>query len=110
MLESIIKGEEAYYQWVRAEAEKLGADGCTGVPDFHRDCCLEHDLAYRTGMDPRAAFESGQWALSISRAEADARFRTCNQKRSLLGWFAPMAWWRWAAVRLLAAKAFKGTK
>lgn len=109
-LKQIQEGEEAYYQWVRVEAAKLRADGCTGVPEFHRDCCLEHDIAYRTGFDPRAAFKSGEWLAPITRAEADARFRKCNQERSLMGRFSPMSWWRWAAVRLMARKAFKGTE
>jgi hypothetical protein len=92
---------EAYWQWVREEAERVGSDGCTGVPDFHLDCCLEHDLAYRSGRDPRVAFRNG-WdaAPDLERAIADERFKQCIQDESPLGKLSPMAAVRWLGVRL----------
>lgn len=61
-------------------------NGCTGVPEFYRDCCIQHDIDYHDKV--------------ISRAEADARFRRCIQEHSPFGKASPMALWRWAGVRL----------
>lgn len=83
---------EEYWQRVKERAAELLSDGCSGVPDFHVICCLEHDIAYRTGQTV-----DGE---SLTRAEADARFRRCIQSRSLLGFFSPMSWWRWLGVRV----------
>ena len=58
---------EEYWSRVRARAEALGADGCTAVGEWHRDCCLEHDVHCRTGMTINS--------VAISRIEADAVFR-----------------------------------
>lgn len=83
----------SYWERVRDTAAELGADGCTGATGGWVDCCLEHDVHYRlrTTLD----------GTPISRRDADARFRACMQSRSRLGWWSPVAWWRWAAVRLL---------
>lgn len=91
-----------YWQKVREEAAKLEADGCSGVPDFHLDCCLEHDIHYRTRFTI-----DGQ---PISRRKADARFRKCIQSRSKFGKMSPMSWWRWAGVRIFGRSAWKGNK
>lgn len=88
-----------YWNWVRVRAAELESDGCTGVPDFYADCCLEHDLAYRTGLDPRASFVGR--SIPISRAAADRRLRECIQARSKFGRFSPLSWTRWAGLRLL---------
>lgn len=93
---------DAYWHAVRQRAAELGANGCSGVPDFHRDCCLEHDIHYR---DQRTL-----GGVSLTRADADARFRYCLQSRSPLGAMSPMAWWRWAGVRLLGWLAWKARK
>lgn len=63
----------------------MTGDGCTGVPDFYKSCCDEHDEHYSTH--------------DITRSEADQRFRDCIQQQSKLGKLSPLSWWRWAAVR-----------
>jgi hypothetical protein len=97
-----------FRSWVREKAAELGADGCTGVPEFYRDCCLLHDIAYRTGRNPAALYLGRE--EFITRSEADQLFRDCMQQRSKLGKFNPMSWWRWAGVRLFASKAWRGIK
>jgi hypothetical protein len=87
-----------YWARVRRRAKELKSDGCSGVPDFHLDCCLEHDIAYRTGHTV-----DGE---PLTRAEADARLRRCIQKDSSLGVLDPMSWWRWAGVRLFGASSW----
>jgi len=87
-----------YREWVRYRAAKLKADGCTGVPDFYRDGCLEHDLAYRLHRD--------SMDLPITKAEADRRFRWYIQHHSWFGLCSPMSWWRWAAVKWFGNKAW----
>ena len=81
-----------YWERVRDRAAELGADGCTGATNAFRDCCLEHDIFYRTGktLDGRP----------ITKAEADDRFRSCMMAHSVLGFYSPMAWIRWAAVKV----------
>jgi hypothetical protein len=101
-----------YWEWVRSEAELLGSDGCSAVTGIKIDCCFEHDLAYRTGRDPRnafLAFRAGYlypWAKAkrITRRDTDARFRQCLQNRSALGRYSPVAWYRWAGVRLFGGR------
>lgn len=66
------------------------SDGCTGVPDFHVECCWEHDYHFRKGTTL-----DGE---PITFAEANAEFRRCIQSRSRLGRFSPMSWWRWVGV------------
>lgn len=60
------------------------SDGCTAVPDFNfgKDCCAEHDYHYTT--------------QTISRWEADKRFRKCIQKKGYL----VLPWVYWLGVRL----------
>jgi hypothetical protein len=81
-----------YWERVRDKAGEIGSDGCTGAGAVFRDCCFEHDIHYRTGRTL-----DGQ---PITKAQADDRFRACMQARSVLGWWSPMAWIRWSAVRL----------
>lgn len=89
--------------WARVEARAaaLGSDGCTGVSEWHRRCCLLHDVMYRTGqdMDGRA----------ITRAEADYLFWECNRQRTPFSFLSPRSWVRWAGVRLWAWRNQKGT-
>ena len=91
-----------YWTWVRAEASLIKSDGCSKVADIHKDCCYEHDLAYHYGRDPRASYAIKSWSLAakISRSEADARFRKCNQELSSLGKASPLAGWRWLGLRV----------
>lgn len=81
-----------YWQQVENTAKNLGSDGCSFVTEAYHKCCLEHDIAYRTGCRIDGS--------TISRREADRRFRQCMQMRSRFGKFSPMSWWRWAGVRL----------
>lgn len=89
---------EEYWQRVRDRAAELHADGCTGVPDFYLDACLEHDVHYRTGrrLD----------GTPITRAGADAQFRWAIQSRSPFGFLSPMSWWRWLGVRIAGASSW----
>ena len=88
-----------YWTRIRERASELNADGCSGVPDFYLDACLEHDIHYRTH----------EWldGTPIFKSEADARFRRVIQARSLFGLFSPMSWWRWVGVWAFAKKAWE---
>lgn len=85
---------DVYWVKVRRAAKALGSDGCTGVPDFYLDACLEHDVHWRTGHTV--------FGNRISLWAANRRFRQVIQSRSPLGRFDPLSWWRWAAVSLVA--------
>lgn len=93
-----MRREGTYWDCVRQVAAELGSDGCTGVPDFFLDACLEHDVHYRLHKTV-----SGQ---PITRQEADTRFREGIQHASYLGVCSPMAWWRWAGVRLFGGSSW----
>ena len=84
---------------MRKKASQLNADGCSGVPDFYLDACLEHDIHYRTH-----AWVNGD---PIFNSEADTRLRRVIQSRSLFGVLSPMSWWRWAGVSLFANRAWE---
>src|SRR3990167_10753649 len=88
-----------YWEWVRWVAARLHSDGCTGVSELYHDCCLEHDISYRTGLDPRIQYTKGR-VIPLSRSEADARFRRCMQQQSVLGKLSPVSWYRWLGVRV----------
>lgn len=96
-----------YWEWVKSEATLIDTDGCSKVLNFHLECCLEHDLGYYYGKDPRDAYrlwvkgDPDYWknAADITREEADRRFRKCHQVRSKLGWWSWVAFWRWRGVR-----------
>lgn len=81
-----------YWDHVRFVATQLHSDGCTGVPEFYRDACLEHDIHWRTG---RTTFDD-----TITTAEANTRFRRVIQSRSRLGRCSPLSWWRYAGVTI----------
>lgn len=100
-----------YWEWIRNEADAIGTDGCSAVSGIHVECCFEHDLAYRHAKDPRDAYRKSydpdvfpgeHWTVAkpIDREEADRRFRQCHRNRSLFGNYSPMAFWRWAGVRV----------
>lgn len=90
-----------YWERVAVAAGLLASDGCTGVTQAYQACCHEHDIAYRTGRTVEGA--------PVTRAEADAMFRRCMQARSVLGAASPMAWWRWAGVRLFGRGRYRVT-
>ena len=85
------KGPSGYWERIYDKAAELGSDGCSFASGGFRDCCVEHDVHYRLGTTIDG--------YPITRREADARFRSCMQCRSRFGWWSPVAWWRWAAVR-----------
>lgn len=62
-----MKTNEAYWVPLRARAKALGSDGCTGVPDWYLDCCLEHDVHWRTGQDIHGQAISGHEATFVFR-------------------------------------------
>jgi len=99
-----------YWDFVRVEAKHIGSDGCTLVSELFRDCCLEHDLSYYCGKDPRSAYrfyrnlcaghDYWYFADAIERSEADDRFKKCIQDRSKLGKWSPISWVRWLGVKV----------
>lgn len=78
---------------IRQLAADLQSDGCTVVTEAFRDCCLLHDILYKTGTDP----DTG---VAVSRRDADVALRHCIQSRSRLGRLSPVAWWRYLGVRV----------
>lgn len=103
-----------YWDWVREEARVIKSDGCSKVPDFYLQACLQHDLAYWYAKNPRSAYKHfvesvpDYWikAAPIFQSEADAQFRQTIQKKSKLKKFSPMSWWRWAGLKLFGKKAW----
>jgi hypothetical protein len=87
-------------------AEALGSDGCTGVPDWYLDACLEHDGHYATHVWCAYTDEEGAFhpSYAISRETADLRFRHVIQTMSRFGRWSPLSWWRYAAVRVFGRK------
>ena len=85
-----------YWNRVRDTAAELGCDGCTMASGAFLDCCLQHDVEYRLGTTI-----DGE---PITFDEADTRFRNCMFMRSKLGYFSPVAWYRYAAVKWFGKK------
>ena len=100
-MDQIAEVRQKYIKWVEAEAARLESDGCTLVSELYQWACFEHDLAYRTKKDPRVAFQVG-WenAPTISRRDADDRFKSSMQLMSPLGRWSPISYIRWAGVRV----------
>src|SRR5258705_13334522 len=97
-----LPNDAKYWLHIRVRAAALKSDGCTGVPEFYHECCLEHDIHYKTGKTV--------YGDPITRAEADARLYACIASRSTWGHYSPLAWWRWAAVRAIGWHFWEGTK
>lgn len=101
-----------YWQFIAQEAEAIGADGCTGVSEWHRECCLEHDLACHYGKDPRSAYDKykyGSWVVEgdwwylaedMSRRQADYAFATCNYEWSATHKGRIRSFFRFLGVRI----------
>lgn len=89
----------AYWTTIRAIAQEMHSDGCSGVPDFYIDACYEHDYHYR--------YAETLYGFPVTRVEADARFRQVIQARSRFGRFSPMAAWRWVGLRLFGERAWE---
>lgn len=80
-------GQSAYDVFVKE------SDGCTAAPDLtFRECCVEHDVAYRSGK--------------IKRSEADARLRECMRAHG----YVVLPWVYWAAVRIFGRGFYYGAK
>lgn len=92
--------DKVYWSRIKEKADELGSDGCSGVPDFYRWTCWEHDIHYRTH-----AFLSGD---TIDKATADYIFRVRIQQGSFWGKFSPMSWWRWIGVALFGKSSWNG--
>lgn len=102
--------DNAYWATVRAYAKKYKFDGCSGVPDFYRLACDEHDYHYRFG---RTIFGD-----AITQDEADVRMRVVirHLAKTGLSWHPrswkhvvgfPMSWWRWAALSVVGDRAWE---
>lgn len=89
-----VTDNEAFWARVEARAAELGTDGCTGVSEWNRRCCLHHDIMCRTGMDINGN--------PVTREEADWLFWECNRLRARAGlsYLSPRSWARWAGVRI----------
>jgi hypothetical protein len=89
---------EGYYDRLREIADQEGFDGCTLATGARKDCCAEHDFHY--------AFHRRLDGTPLTREEADQRFLRCVQRRGWFGWFSPLAWIRYWAVRRFGQKAW----
>lgn len=88
-----------HWDRVKLVAEKLNADGCSGVPDlWFRLCCYDHDICYRTGKTAEDE--------PITRWEADKRFRQCMTTVSPVGRASPVSWLYWVGVRIFGGAAW----
>jgi hypothetical protein len=98
-----------YWDWIREEAKKINSDGCSTVPDFRVECCLEHDLGYFYGRSARSAYQKylgDSWdpwvdASRATRWQIDRIFWACNCRKSLLGKWSLMSLWRLVGVRVI---------
>jgi hypothetical protein len=98
-----------YWQFIEHEARRIGADGCTGVSEWHQPCCFEHDLACRYGRNPRSAYafywanpDCAFWAYAetMSRRQADSMFASCNYEWSVSTGARCRSFVRYLGVRL----------
>ena len=84
--------DKRYWEQIDDWADSLGADGCTGGTNAFVHCCRRHDAEYRTGTTLE-----GQ---SVNKQEADKRFLDCMRNHSKLGYWSPMAYYRYLAVKV----------
>ena len=84
-------GLKAYVRRIRKEAYIIGSDGCTGVPDWFLDVCLEHDLHYAYHWDMLTG-------ARMTKEDADIYLKWGIQYFSFFGRLSPMAWWRYTAL------------
>ena len=104
-----------YWSFVRQEAKRVNSDGCTLVSELFHDACLQHDLGYHYGKDPRSAYAfyladiPDYWdhARAVNRGCVDKQFRECIQQKSKLGHWSPLAWIRWSGVRTFGWRAWR---
>jgi hypothetical protein len=92
--------DEAYVEKIRAEAQRLGSDGCSGPTlPVYVDVCREHDVHYRTHQT--------LYGVNLEQWQADRVLRERIQSRSSFKDWSPMAWWRWSALRLCGKAAWE---
>lgn len=89
---------KSYWGDVAIRSAFLRSDGCSGVPDFYRWSCMEHDIHYRTHkmLD----------GVELTKEIADYIFRRRIQQKSWFCKLSPMSWWRWLAVKHFGQKAW----
>ena len=85
------KAPDPYWDQVRDKAAQLGSDGCTMGAGMYLLACLEHDIHCRTGMTL-----DGQFILP---SQAHKRFLAVMQAHSKLGWWSPVARYRYLLVK-----------
>jgi hypothetical protein len=88
-----------YYERLTEISDREGFDGCSLATGLRKECCAEHDFHYRYHRRLDGQF--------ISRAEADLRFLRCLQRRGWVGWWSPVAWIRYGAVRVFGERSWK---
>jgi hypothetical protein len=80
----------------RRIAEFIKSDGCTGVPDWFLNGCIQHDWGFRTHRD----FE-GNW---VTEHEVNGWLKEYVQKRSWLGRWSLVAFVRYQFLEKLLPK------
>ena len=82
-----------YWKAVEVRAAELATDGCSGPTlPVRVFACREHDIHYRT--------HKTIFGRPVTRKQADVVFRERHQAVSWFGYASPMAWWRWAGLRI----------
>lgn len=110
----VVEMNALYWDWVESESALIKTDGCSKVSGAYRKCCWQHDLSYYYAADPVSAYlhwrrnTPDYWrvATPLTKGAADASLRRCIQSESALGFFSPVALWRWLGVRVGASTAW----
>lgn len=97
-----------YWDFIEQESALIKTDGCSKVSGAFRKRCRVHDLAYYYAKDPVDAYkryvagDRAYWlhATATTKGEADAEFRKGIQSDSALGFFSPVAAWRWLGLKI----------
>lgn len=97
-----------FWAWIEEQAALYSVDGCTGVTNWNGRCCLRHDLEFSFGRCAASAYrrylagEADPWALAdpITFDRANAHFKNCNFREAKAGYWNPLAWARYGAMRL----------
>lgn len=92
--EYVVRWQNAPYRYddrVRREAARLRCDGCSGVPDFYRVICDEHDIHFATHRD-------FYMRVRLEEEDANLYLQWGIQYFSWFGRWSPMAWWRYKVL------------
>ena len=103
-----------YWTFIENEAALIKTDGCSKVSGAYRKHCRVHDLSYYHAADPVDAFklylggDPDYWwhAARVTKEGADAAFRRGIQSDSALGFFSPVAAWRWLGLKIGGQRAW----